>query len=229
MKCGSSDHDDHMVCNEQPSCFNCKGKHSANAKECPTWKKEKEIISTKHKLGISFPEARKIVESSSAKGKTYADSVKKSLTSTATQTETTSHSTQTESPVSHFCKSCSNKIPPVDTTTNIIKQPISNDTSSATKCLAPGRGQNVSVATGAKALSSSPAEKRSGVEKNHKANVASDSLSPRSPRAKSAEGSKIPANGPGPLKLKRENTSHNQGAPAVLVINKFGSLENMDE
>ena len=61
-KCGGSNHklED---CNNDPNCFNCKGNHIASSKDCPNWKREKEIIEIKTTKKISFPQARTIYES----------------------------------------------------------------------------------------------------------------------------------------------------------------------
>ena len=43
-------------------CSNCKGPHAVSAKDCPVWKKEKEIQRIRVEKHISFPEARQLVE-----------------------------------------------------------------------------------------------------------------------------------------------------------------------
>ena len=43
-------------------CFNCNGNHPSYSKECPVWKKEKEISRIKFTQNITFPEARKSFE-----------------------------------------------------------------------------------------------------------------------------------------------------------------------
>ena len=48
-------------CTAPACCFNCKSGHVAYAKECQTWKDEKDILTIKYKEGISFAEARKLV------------------------------------------------------------------------------------------------------------------------------------------------------------------------
>ena len=44
-------------------CVNCGGEHMSTSRICDHWRKEKEIVTVKHKESLSFPEARKIVES----------------------------------------------------------------------------------------------------------------------------------------------------------------------
>ena len=39
--CGNTDHSKEN-CEVDPACVNCKGKHEASSKNCPSWKKEKE-------------------------------------------------------------------------------------------------------------------------------------------------------------------------------------------
>ena len=46
-------------CTNKVKCVNCDGEHVATSRACPVWKREKEIVTIKHKEGISFPEARK--------------------------------------------------------------------------------------------------------------------------------------------------------------------------
>ena len=68
---------------------NCQGGHTATSRNCPVWKKEKEIITLKTERKISFPEARKLVErtSPSPTSRTYAAAVKPSTRISTCQTE----------------------------------------------------------------------------------------------------------------------------------------------
>jgi hypothetical protein len=61
-KCGE-DEDFHSEfnCPNKLKCVNCNGPHEVTSKECPEWKKEKEVLKVKYTQNISFPEARKIV------------------------------------------------------------------------------------------------------------------------------------------------------------------------
>ena len=61
--CGELANHTEQSCTKDPNCVNCGGKHSANSKECQVWHKEKEILTVQVTRNISFPEARKIVES----------------------------------------------------------------------------------------------------------------------------------------------------------------------
>jgi len=49
-------------CKLPPSCLHCKGQHATYSKDCPTWLKEKVVVTLKTKLNISFPQARKRVD-----------------------------------------------------------------------------------------------------------------------------------------------------------------------
>ena len=51
------------LCKNPTKCANCGVGHNANSKECKIWLKEKEILRVKFTRNISFPEARKAVES----------------------------------------------------------------------------------------------------------------------------------------------------------------------
>ncbi|XP_077492145.1 uncharacterized protein LOC144103245 [Amblyomma americanum] len=57
-KCASNDHssDD---CDGTPRCANCEGDHAVYSRACPSWKKEKAIITLKTTENISFNEARR--------------------------------------------------------------------------------------------------------------------------------------------------------------------------
>ena len=61
--CGEPANHTEQNCGNAPNSVNCGEKHSANSKECQFWRREKEILTVKFTRNISFPEARKIVES----------------------------------------------------------------------------------------------------------------------------------------------------------------------
>ena len=60
QRCGKDKHEEH--CDGPQICSNCNGPHAASAKDCPVWKKEKEIQRIRAEKCISFPEARQLVE-----------------------------------------------------------------------------------------------------------------------------------------------------------------------
>ena len=76
--CGGEKHcSDVRNCNETAKCANCNGNHPVSSCDCPSWKKEKEILTIKYKRSITFFEARKIVEEQqSAPGKSNASITK---------------------------------------------------------------------------------------------------------------------------------------------------------
>ena len=80
-------------CNETAKCANCNGNHPVSSRNCPSWKKEKEILSVKYKRSITFYEARKIVEEQlMTPGKSYASIAKGAgvrCTDAQTQTDIT--------------------------------------------------------------------------------------------------------------------------------------------
>ena len=89
-KCGESglDHIE-LSCSNPIKCPNCQGNHSADSKDCNIWKLEKEINRLKFTNNISFPEARKLVQTSNQfTSKSYSKAAK-----TNTHHE-------------HACKSC---------------------------------------------------------------------------------------------------------------------------
>ena len=60
QRCGKDKHEEQ--CGGPLICSNCKGPHAVSAKNCPVWKKEKEIQRVGVEKRISFPEARQLVE-----------------------------------------------------------------------------------------------------------------------------------------------------------------------
>ena len=92
--CGQPKHSaDETDCKRPPKCISCKEDHPANSRECQAWHTEKEILKIKYTRNISFPEARKIVDSyTAAPGKSYASITKTagvtvSCVDAATQTD----------------------------------------------------------------------------------------------------------------------------------------------
>ena len=91
-KCGESGSDHvELTCANPIRCANCQSSHPADSRDCIVWKKEKEINRIKYTNNISFPEARKIVQSQNQfPNKSYAQVTKSS----------------TETKHDHPCSSC---------------------------------------------------------------------------------------------------------------------------
>jgi hypothetical protein len=90
--CGSHDHmhDQQNPCQKTPVCVNCKGNHTAYSRDCPVWKKEKEVQTLRVTRGISYPEARKLVFTSTPSYASVVTSKKTAVTiDTGTQTNLT--------------------------------------------------------------------------------------------------------------------------------------------
>ncbi|XP_041368572.1 uncharacterized protein LOC121382919 [Gigantopelta aegis] len=89
-RCGQFDHDS-KTCTNDIICVNCKGNHFAYSRECARWKLEKKVQQVKVEKHLSFPEARKFVETevSVIVGKSYAAAVKVSTRSVAINTDLT--------------------------------------------------------------------------------------------------------------------------------------------
>lgn len=51
----------HTDCQKEAKCTNCKKNHPANSRDCEIWKKEKDISKIKYTQNITFPEARKLI------------------------------------------------------------------------------------------------------------------------------------------------------------------------
>ena len=66
-RCCKEGHQD-AECHDPPHCANCSGDHPSYSKECPEWIKQKEITSVKFHQGISFREARQVVEQRTMSG-----------------------------------------------------------------------------------------------------------------------------------------------------------------
>lgn len=74
-RCSCEDHDD-KTCDKPARCVNCGGNHSAFAKTCPNWLKEKNIQKIKQEKNIPYPEARMIAERQNAVSVSYAGAVR---------------------------------------------------------------------------------------------------------------------------------------------------------
>lgn len=75
-------------CSNTVKCFNCNGDHPSFSKSCPKWQYEKEIQAVRTKQNLTYPEARKIVDSRNPKaGVSYAAAIQKELKSVSTQTD----------------------------------------------------------------------------------------------------------------------------------------------
>lgn len=74
MKCGLAKHDDEC----SARCVNCQGEHAASSKECPKWKTEAAIQKVRSERGISFAEAKKLVNPESFSSDNYASAAKRS-------------------------------------------------------------------------------------------------------------------------------------------------------
>ncbi|GBL95370.1 hypothetical protein AVEN_154780-1 [Araneus ventricosus] len=65
-------------CTAKEKCVNCKGDHNSFSRNCLAWKLEKEVVATKVKNQISYPEARKIVAyKAPTAGTSYASAAQK--------------------------------------------------------------------------------------------------------------------------------------------------------
>ncbi|GBM76578.1 hypothetical protein AVEN_254405-1 [Araneus ventricosus] len=65
-------------CTAVEKCVNCQGNHTSFSRSCPKWELEKEIVTTKFKNNMSFPEARRRVKAQTPiEGQSYASVVDK--------------------------------------------------------------------------------------------------------------------------------------------------------
>ena len=90
---------DSTSCKNTVKCANCGGEHVATSRTCPVWKREKEIVTIKYRESLSFPEARKIVNSRLNLNNLYSSVTKSSVSAPKemkdVQTQTTDVATQT--------------------------------------------------------------------------------------------------------------------------------------
>ena len=61
FRCGQQGHDS-TDCQKAAKCANCQGDHEAASKDCPVWKKEKQIQKVKTENHLGYPEACRLVE-----------------------------------------------------------------------------------------------------------------------------------------------------------------------
>ena len=88
-RCGEAEHGE-QPCTGPLRCVNCGGEHTSFDKSCPKLISEREVAKVKVTENVSFPEARKIVESRCTqpiRGFTFAMATKTSKKSIGTQTE----------------------------------------------------------------------------------------------------------------------------------------------
>ena len=87
MMCGEPPHDG-SGCTSPRTCLNCESsEHVANSTHCPTWKKEKEVCSLVAKTGVTYLQARRVIEARSPADKTYAQAAAITSVSCGTQTD----------------------------------------------------------------------------------------------------------------------------------------------
>ena len=58
--CGGEKHCSNVRnCSETPKCANCNGNHPVSSRDCPSWKKEKQILTVKYQRSIHFLNQKK--------------------------------------------------------------------------------------------------------------------------------------------------------------------------
>ena len=101
-RCSAKENETHHTdpCSKPFKCLNCGEEHYSTSRTCKVWQKEKEIITIKYREGLSFAEARKIVDARQALG-SYSSVTKsntaKSVNLKDAQTQTSDASVQTDS------------------------------------------------------------------------------------------------------------------------------------
>src|SRR5271163_1589649 len=91
-RCGQAEHGENP-CSGPLSCVNCKGNHSSFDKSCPKWIKETEVMKVKVNANLSFPEARKVVETRNnlpSAGLSYSTAAKSTSMKSSVETQTNS-------------------------------------------------------------------------------------------------------------------------------------------
>ncbi|XP_064462720.1 uncharacterized protein LOC135373450 [Ornithodoros turicata] len=99
-RCSKQDHDS-KECRGPDHCVNCAGDHPSYSRSCPKWKFEKEVMHIKVTQKLSYPEARKKA-SPFLFQKSFSSVVKEKpkMISCATQTEKSTQSEETHTPLS---------------------------------------------------------------------------------------------------------------------------------
>ena len=113
-------------CQKKCKCVSCGGDHMATSRTCPVWQREKEIVSVKYREGLSFQDARKVVNSRFILTNSYAMAAKgKHVKDAQTQTDV---AVQTESSTI-TPKLNSNKLSskPVQSSISSSKSPVSGN------------------------------------------------------------------------------------------------------
>ena len=82
-------------CPNEPFCVNCEGAHPASDKNCPQWKKEKEIQSYKTTNNCSFKEAREAIEKQTPGNKSWAAAATATATPHSNKSQSSSVQTNT--------------------------------------------------------------------------------------------------------------------------------------
>ena len=227
-RCATPGHDA-TDCTSPHKCTNCSGDHSAFSKECPSWIKEKNIQQIRAEKGVSFLEARKMVQSQAGAkaGRSFATAAASArdksqstkCTSTAVQTDLTWPNSQKEPTyVITFEKSVqTDGLSPSASRAGIRQmQPThSADPRDATTPPRPQRRREQS-ASGSGAVSSAGLAARR--EPGRQGDVAQMRTSSLSPDKKSKE-KKGPMLHRPPKKL---------GEDPVKIHNKYGALDDHD-
>ena len=101
-RCGANELETHHSepCNKPMKCLNCGEEHYSTSRSCKVWMREKEITTIKYRKGLSFAEARKIVDARQSLGASYSSITKSKATKSVNlkdaQTQTNDASVQTD-------------------------------------------------------------------------------------------------------------------------------------
>lgn len=112
FRCGEGGHDG-KDCQATPKCINCKGTHMTSSKDCEKWKEELSIQKIRIEKKLSFPEARRLVQTNSSLPSTQSYAAV-----AAKKTATRSTGCQTDIPASIQQDATITKNPASPSTTN---------------------------------------------------------------------------------------------------------------
>ncbi|XP_055928000.1 uncharacterized protein LOC129959202 [Argiope bruennichi] len=97
-RCAEKGHDSQQ-CNAKEKCVNCGGDHPSYARSCPRWHLEKQVTTLKIKENITYPEARRKIESQTpTPGVSYASAVLKNFCSNCSCENCLKRTVKTNSP-----------------------------------------------------------------------------------------------------------------------------------
>ena len=204
-RCSKPGHDD-KDCRDNEHCINCNGDHPAFSRDCPEWRRQRDITRLKFEKNVSFAEAQQLLKQSQSTptvGKSYASAARSAQT-ISTQTDIT-WPVGAADPVALPCCIATQTVHPAITT--------APSTSSATSALPPSSSYVPS--TTAPTSSSTTGTKQQSVASSSKPAASSSTVKSHK---------HVRNNSSGPSIIRPSKGSEDP----IKLFNKFGSLDDME-